>query len=145
MYALRIVEPPERQLSRALDTTKLWVNSDNCARSHALATSTPLASHGGMCISLFPHGSTEDHSNRLCQLSCLAQFGPYTPCNSGSLEAFTLAQYSCWKRDLPRGLLGEIYRYIKPNYPSETASHNLCSLRVRQLSPFLEDLVTMRI
>ena len=27
MYALRIVEQSERQLGRALDTTKLWINS----------------------------------------------------------------------------------------------------------------------
>ena len=62
-----------------------------------------------------------------------------------SPTAFEQAQYSCWKRYLPLGLLGEIFKYDMPYYPPEVASHPLSSFRVRQLKTYLEDLVTMGI
>ena len=62
-----------------------------------------------------------------------------------SPTAFKRAQYSCWKRYLPLGLLGEVYKYDKPDYPPEVTSHPLSSFRVRQLKTFLEDLVMMGI
>ena len=62
-----------------------------------------------------------------------------------SPTAFKQVQYSCWKRYPPLGLLGEIYKYNKPDYPPGIVSHPLSSFRVQQLKPFLEDLVTMGI
>ena len=56
-------------------------------------------------------------------------------------------QYSGWKQYLPLCLLGgmTLYKYDKPDYFPEIASHPLSSFRVRQLEIFLEELVTMGI
>ena len=53
MYALPIVEQSERQLSRALDTTKLWINSGKESRiCHLYPSSFPMR-HGHIFIPLW--------------------------------------------------------------------------------------------
>ena len=137
MYALRIVEQSEQQLGRALDTTKLWINSgqESCT-CHLYPSSWPRR-HGHIFIPSWEYQGPFKQTMTAIMSSTVRSL--YSP------TAFEQAQYSCWKRYLPLGLLGEIFKYDKPYYPPEIASHPLSSFRVRQLKTYLEDLVTMGI
>ena len=137
MYALRIVEQSERQLGRALDTTKLWINSgkESCT-CHLYPSSFPMR-HGHIFIPSWEYtGPFKQTMTALMSSTVRSQYSP---------DAFKLAQYSCWKRNLPLGLLGEIWIYDRPDYPPEIVQHPLSSFRVRQLKTYLEDLVVMGI
>ena len=137
MYALRIVEQSEQQLGRALDTTKLWINSgqESCT-CHLYPSSWPRR-HGHIFIPSWEYQGPFKQTMTAIMSSTVRPL--YSP------TAFEQAQYSCWKRYLPLGLLGEIFKYDMPYYPPEVASHPLSSFRVRQLKTYLEDLVTMGI
>jgi hypothetical protein len=137
MYALRIVEQSEQQLGRALDTTKLWINSgqESCT-CHLYPSSWPRR-HGHIFIPSWEYQGPFKQTMTAIMSSTVRSL--YSP------TAFEQAQYSCWKRYLPLGLLGEIFKYDMPYYPPEVASHPLSSFRVRQLKTYLEDLVTMGI
>ena len=137
MYTLRIVEQSERQLGRALDTTKLWMNSGKEPCTRHLYPSMFQRRHGHIFIPSWEYQGP--FKQTMAAIMSSTDQSLYSP------TAFELAQYSCWKRYLPLGLLRDTYTYNMTDYLPSTASHPLSSFRVQQLKAFLEDLVTMGI
>ena len=92
MYALRTVEQPERQLGRALDTTKLWIHSgkEACTKScHLYPPSFPRR-HGLVFIPSWEYQGP--FKTTMTALMASKGRSMYSP------EAFELAQFSCWQR-----------------------------------------------
>ena len=141
MYALQIVY-------------KLWSNLSDSSAEHWIQQSCGLTVVKACTCHLYPssfprrHGHIfipaweyqEPFKQTVTALMSITVWSLYSP------EAFSLSQYSCWKRNLPLGLLGESWTYTSRTTPQKLlVSHPLSSFRVQQLKSFLEDLVTMGI